>query len=85
MDAFVRHSRETAQQDSYDELTDREREVLQLIAEGRTNRQIAELLGMSVRTVEVHKAHVLRKLGLRGTAALTGYGIRKGIISVDQC
>ncbi|MBL8058744.1 MAG: response regulator transcription factor [Anaerolineales bacterium] len=64
-------------------LTDREREVLQLIAEGRTNREIAGRLAVSVKTVEAHRAHVMEKLGLRTTAELTKYALRQGIITSD--
>ena len=64
-------------------LTDREREVLQLIAEGRTNREIAARLNVSVKTVEAHRAHVMDKLGLRSTAELTRYALRQGIIPPD--
>jgi DNA-binding NarL/FixJ family response regulator len=66
----------------YDRLTDREREVLQLIAEGRSNREIAELLHVSMKTVENHRANLMDKLGLRSVAELTRYAIRKGIISL---
>lgn len=69
--------------DRHDRLTDREREVLQLIAEGRTNREIAQLLHITVKTVEAHRAHVMDKLCLHSTAELTKYALRKGIISPD--
>ena len=67
----------------YDRLTDREREVLQLIAEGHANRTIAEQLVISVKTVEAHKAHIMSKLGARNRTDLIRYAIRRGIISLE--
>ena len=64
-----------------DNLTTREREVLQLIAEGRSNREIANLLYISVRTVENHRAKIMKKLDMKKTADLVRYAIQKGIIS----
>jgi len=75
--------RAEAMEDKYHKLTDREREVLQLIAEGHTNREIASLLRVTVKTVEAHRAHLMDKLGLHSTADLTKYALRKGIISPD--
>jgi len=72
-----------AMEDKHDRLTDREREVLQLIAEGRTNREIASRLHVTVKTVEAHRAHLMDKLGLHSTADLTKYALRKGIINPD--
>jgi DNA-binding NarL/FixJ family response regulator len=63
-------------------LTARQREVLQLIAEGRSAKEVAAVLKISVRTAEAHKAHILEALGLRTTAELVQYAIRNGIISV---
>ena len=65
---------------SYDKLTNREREVLQLIAEGHSSREIAELLHISAKTVRVHRAHLMDKLDIHSTAGLTRYAIRKGVI-----
>jgi len=67
----------------YTQLTTREREVLQLIAEGNANREIARLLHISIKTVESHKAHIMEKLNLRNIAELTQYAIRKGLIQLD--
>ena len=64
-----------------DKLTTREREVLQLIAEGKSNRQIAKLLFISVRTVENHRANMMRKLKMKGTADLVRYAIQSGLTS----
>lgn len=66
--------------DSFDLLTDREREILQLLAEGRANKEVASLLNISPTTVETHRGHILRKLSLHGTADLILYAVRKKII-----
>lgn len=65
-------------------LTDRERETLQLIAEGNTSAQIADRLGISPRTVETHRANLMDKLGLTSQASLIRYAIRVGIVSLDE-
>ncbi|MEZ4729262.1 MAG: response regulator transcription factor [Caldilineaceae bacterium] len=65
-------------------LTAREREVLQLIAEGHSNREIAEQLHISVKTVGVHRVNLMQKLDLHSPTELTKYAIRKGIISLEQ-
>jgi DNA-binding NarL/FixJ family response regulator len=62
-------------------LTTREREVLKLIAEGLSNKDIADRLFVSVRTVEHHRAHIMRKLNIKSTASLVKYAIRKGYTS----
>ena len=64
-----------------DSLSDRERDVLRLLAYGYTNRQIAEKLFLSVKTVEGYKARIVEKLGLRGRAALTRYAIERGLLT----
>ncbi|MEU1277381.1 response regulator transcription factor [Streptomyces sp. NPDC005805] len=61
-------------------ITDREEEILKLVAEGHTSREIAELLGISAKTVERHRANLLQKLGLRDRLELTRYAIRAGLI-----
>lgn len=65
-------------------LSPRESQVLALVADGNTNKRIAELLGISVRTVESHRAHMSRKLGLRSAAELTRFAIQQGLIRIDQ-
>jgi DNA-binding NarL/FixJ family response regulator len=65
------------------QLTQREREVLQLVAEGRTIRGIAAILQIAVRTVVFHKSNIMDKLGLRTTADLTQHAIKRGIISLQ--
>jgi DNA-binding NarL/FixJ family response regulator len=67
-------------QDPYDRLTLREKEVLQLIAQGKSNKEIAILLNISVNTVAVHRAHVMEALGLHRTAELVLYAVKKGLI-----
>jgi DNA-binding NarL/FixJ family response regulator len=73
---------ESGGSDSIQRLTLRQREVLQLIAEGRSAKEVAAQLRISVRTAEAHKARILEALGLRTTADLVQYAIRTGIISV---
>jgi DNA-binding NarL/FixJ family response regulator len=68
--------------DSYQNLTDREREMLKLVAEGYTAREIADMLVISVRTVETHKTNLMKKLNIRNKADLIRFAIRKGIITV---
>ena len=65
-----------------DKLSDREREVLQLIAEGRANREIAEQLFISAKTVEAHRANIQKKLKISGTAELTKFAIIKGLVEL---
>ena len=67
-----------------DKLTEREREILQLVAEGYPNQSIADKLYLSVKTVEAHKSHIMAKLGVQKTADLIRYALRKGIISLDD-
>jgi DNA-binding NarL/FixJ family response regulator len=66
--------------DRYDPLTPRELEVLKLIAEGKTTKEIAELLVLSIKTVERHRADILHRLGMRDRVDLTRYAIRRGLI-----
>lgn len=70
--------------DLYDTLTAREREVLQLAAEGYTNSEIAAKLFISARTVESHRANLMRKLNLHSQSELIRYAVRKGIISLGK-
>jgi two-component system response regulator NreC len=67
--------------DRYDSLSEREREVLQLVAEARTTREIADLLSISPATVETHRTHLLQKLKLRNVAEVVRFAARRGIIS----
>jgi DNA-binding NarL/FixJ family response regulator len=68
---------------SYDRLTDREKQVLKLIAEGRSNREIGEMLSVSVKTVIAHRANLMEKLDIHNRTELVKYAIRKGLIAVD--
>ena len=61
-------------------LTDREREVLQLIAEGKTNKEIATVLSVSINTVETHRKHIMEKLDLHNTAEIVRFAVRKKIV-----
>jgi DNA-binding CsgD family transcriptional regulator len=67
----------------YESLTPREREVLQLIAEGLSTQEIAGLLHVSVKTVQTHRAHLQDKLDIHSTAQLTRYAISRGLIAVE--
>jgi len=78
---YVREMERRGVEDSYDLLTDREREILQLVAEGRTNKEVAALLNISPTTVETHRTHILQKLNLHSIPDLILYAVRKGIIS----
>jgi DNA-binding NarL/FixJ family response regulator len=64
-------------------LTSREVEVLQLIAEGKANKQVAAELDISIKTVEKHRDHLMRKLDIHDTASLTRYAIAEGIVECD--
>ena len=74
---------EEASLDVYETLTSREREVLQLAAEGRTNPEIAARLFISARTAETHRSNLMRKLGLRSRTDLVRYAISRGILASD--
>ena len=65
-------------------LSVREREILQLVADGHGNQQIAQKLCLSVKTVEAHKAHIMRKLNVKGRTELIKYAIRKGLIELEM-
>ena len=69
---------------SYDALTNRQREILKLIAQGHTNQEIATLLVLSVATVQTHRAHIMAKLGLRRPVELIKYALKRGFITLDS-
>ena len=73
----------TTKRDLLDTLSPRQREVLRLIAEGRTTKQIAQELGISVKTVETHRAQLMERLGIRDVAGLVRYAILVGLIDVE--
>ena len=81
IEAYARREGQSA--DPYDALTPREREVLRLVAEGHTNAAIGEQLFISPRTVETHRAHVMKKLALRSHAELVRYAVRRGLVAPD--
>jgi len=81
LDDYVRGLADRGILDRHDALSEREREVLQLVAEGRSSKEIADLLSISPATVETHRAHVLQKLGLKNTAEVVLYAARRGIVS----
>lgn len=81
LDDYVRKLKRSGTEDPYDLLTPREREVLQLIAEGRSNKDVANLLNLSVYTIESHRSNLMEKLNLKGLPELILYAVRKGIIS----
>jgi two-component system, NarL family, response regulator NreC len=76
----IREMQERKLEDSFDLLTTREREVLQLFAEGKNNKDVANLLNLSLYTVETHRANIFQKLNLHSSAELVLYAIRKGVI-----
>ncbi|HTP30836.1 MAG TPA: response regulator transcription factor [Candidatus Acidoferrales bacterium] len=78
---YVRQLRDKDMEDSYDLLTPREGELLQLIAEGKSNKEIANMLHLSLYTVETHRSNILAKLNLHTVPELILYAVRKGIIS----
>jgi two-component system response regulator NreC len=78
---YVRVLKQKGAVDTYDLLTSREREILQLLAEGKANKEVATALNISPYTVETHRGHILQKLNLHNSAELVLYAVRKGIIS----
>jgi DNA-binding NarL/FixJ family response regulator len=78
---YVRLMRERKVQDSYDLLTDREKQVLQLLAEGKSNKEAAGILNLSPYTVETHRTNLMQKLNLHNTAEIVLYAVRKAIVS----
>jgi two-component system, NarL family, response regulator NreC len=81
LDDYVRRASATGTADRYDTLSEREREIFQLVAEGRSNREVAEALAITLATVETHRARILQKLDVHNTAELVLYAVRRGVIS----
>lgn len=77
---YIRQLQQRGLADSYHLLTDREKEVLQLLAEGRSNKEVANLLDLGLSTVETHRANLMQKLSLHNTAEIVLYAVRKGLI-----
>lgn len=82
VDGYLRRSHARSRDGMMDVLTAREREILQLIAEGNTNKEIAGLLVLSVKTIENHRTRIMEKLEIHNVAGLTRYAIGRGIASV---
>ena len=84
VDNFVRHAPSTEEAtDAFEQLTNREREVLQQTAEGRTTKSIADALHVSVKTVETHRRNIMQKLNLHSVAELTKYAVRQGLTAPE--
>ena len=80
LDDYVKQLSKRGITDRYETLSEREREVFQLVAEGRTNKEIAELLFVSPNTVETHRLHIMEKLDLHSAAEIVLYAVRRGVI-----
>jgi two-component system response regulator NreC len=81
LEDYMRQLQQRGLQDSYDLLTDREKEILQLLAEGRSNKEVATLLNISTYTVETHRKGIMQKLDLHSSTDIVLYAVRKKIIS----
>ena len=79
--SMLNRTKPTANEEPQGRLTDREREIVQLLAEGRSNKEVAATLGISVKTAETHRAAVMRKLGMESFSHLVRYAIRNNLIS----
>jgi DNA-binding NarL/FixJ family response regulator len=84
VDGYVRSTPRKGENPAFATLTDREREVLQLIAEGQSTKEIADHVSVSVKTVETHRRNIMEKLTLHSVAELTKYAIREGITSLEN-
>lgn len=81
LEDYIRLMRERRVKDSYELLTEREREILQLLAEGKSNKEAATVLDLSPYTIETHRTNLMQKLGLHNTAEIVLYAVRKGIVA----
>jgi RNA polymerase sigma factor (sigma-70 family) len=81
LEDYMRQLQQRGLHDSYELLTDREKQILQLLAEGRSNKEVAALLNLSPYTVETHRSHLMQKLNLHNAAEIVLYAVRKKIIS----
>jgi len=81
VDDYMRRLEQRGVEDSYELLTTREREILQLLAEGKSNKEVAAMLNLSLYTVETHRGNILQKLNLHSVPELILYAVRKGVIS----
>jgi two-component system, NarL family, response regulator NreC len=81
IEGYLGGARPAEEEDWYENLTDREKQVFKLVAEGKTNKEIAEMLSVSVKTAMAHRAHVNEKLGIHNKAELVKLALQRGIIS----
>ena len=81
LEDYMRSLQDRALENTYHLLTDREKEVMQLLAEGRSNKEVAATLSIGLSTVETHRAHLMQKLGLHNTAEIVLYAVRKGVVT----
>jgi two-component system response regulator NreC len=84
LNEYVKQADPKNEVDSLELLTDRERQVLRLIAEGKTNKEIAKCLSISKSTVNIHRTNIMQKLDIHDTAGLVRYSMEKGIIVIDK-
>lgn len=84
IEGYLQQEIKSTPSDMYETLTSRERQILQMITEGLSNREIAEKLYLSVKTVNNHRTNLMDKLNIHNTAKLVKYAIRKGVISLDE-
>jgi two-component system, NarL family, response regulator NreC len=80
LDEYLAHLAERGISDRYESLSEREREVFQLIAEAHSNKEIAEILHLSPGTIETHRAHIMEKLDLHSAAEIVLYAVRRGLV-----
>ncbi len=80
IEGYLGKAQPSEQTDPYETLTDREKQVLKLVAEGKTNKEVAEILAISVKTAMAHRAHVTEKLGIHNKAELIRFALGQGII-----
>jgi two-component system, NarL family, response regulator NreC len=81
LEDYMRQLQQRGLQDSYELLTEREKEILQLLAEGKSNKKVADMLNLSTNTIETHRTRIMQKLDLHNSAEIVLYAVRKGIIS----
>ncbi len=80
LEDYMRMLKQNNAQDSYDLLTEREKEVLQILAQGKSNKEVAQVLNLSPHTVDTHRTNLMQKLNLHNTAEIVLYAVRKGIV-----
>lgn len=80
VEGYLGGMRPSAEDDPYESLTDREKQVLKLVAEGKTNKEIADILDISVKTAMGHRANLMQKLGMHNRAELVKFALQRGIV-----